>query len=168
MNALWTALVVLGLSANTAAASQTCMPDTPRTAPDSRYTINGDGTVTDSQTSLMWKQCSEGLSGPTCSGALTRMRWPAAMDLNEETEFAGFDDWRLPRAEELWSLVESACIDPAINQTYFPNTFSGGYWSSSSAPEDNDYIRYVDFRDAKRDFNGKSTFYGVRLVRNAQ
>lgn len=34
------------------------------TAPDSRYTDNGDGTVTDLATGLIWKQCAEGDIAP--------------------------------------------------------------------------------------------------------
>jgi hypothetical protein len=33
-----------------------------------RYLDNGDGTITDTKTQLMWKKCSEGQSGDNCSG----------------------------------------------------------------------------------------------------
>ena len=52
------AIVLLGVA--NVAQSQTCDPDKPITRPDSRYTDNGNGTVTDLVTGLMWKQCSEG------------------------------------------------------------------------------------------------------------
>jgi hypothetical protein len=47
------------------------------TAPASRFTDNGDGTVTDTATGLQWKRCSEGQSwdGATCSGTATNYYW---------------------------------------------------------------------------------------------
>ncbi len=168
MNALWTALVVFAVSAGAAEAAQNCALGAPYVAPNSRYTNNGNGTVTDSQTGLMWKQCSEGQSEPTCSGMPSLLRWAESQTVAADSEFADFDDWRLPTVEELESLVETACQKPAINESQFANTYSGGYWTSSSHPMDKDYYWYVDFRLGKRDFNGKSTNYGIRLVRRAQ
>jgi len=80
---------------------QTCPPGNPRIAPDSRYSDNGNGTVTDHHTGLMWKQCSEGQSGAACSGSVTTMRWAAALAAGANSSFAGFNDWRLPNTKEL-------------------------------------------------------------------
>jgi hypothetical protein len=44
-----------------------------------RYLDNGDGTVTDTKTNLMWKQCAEGQSGSTCSGKAAGYQWDAAI-----------------------------------------------------------------------------------------
>lgn len=168
MNALWTALAVVVVSVGTAEAAQNCATGAPFVAPNSRYTNNGNGTITDSQTGLMWKQCSEGQSGPDCSGTPSLLRWAESRTTAADSEFADFDDWRLPTVDELEGLVETACQEPAINESVFAGTYSGGYWTSSSHPMDDDYYWYVDFRLGKRDFNGKSTNYGIRLVRRAQ
>ncbi|MCI5158155.1 MAG: DUF1566 domain-containing protein, partial [Candidatus Electrothrix sp. AUS1_2] len=39
-----------------------CESNTPASTPNSQLIDNGDGTITDSKTGLMWKQCVEGLS----------------------------------------------------------------------------------------------------------
>jgi hypothetical protein len=43
------------------ATAQTCRDDIRATAPDSRFQYNGNGTVTDLATDLIWKQCAGGL-----------------------------------------------------------------------------------------------------------
>jgi hypothetical protein len=40
--------------------AQTCQNYIPNEWEDSRYTDNGDGTVTDNETTLMWKKCTQG------------------------------------------------------------------------------------------------------------
>ncbi|MCP4235257.1 MAG: DUF1566 domain-containing protein, partial [Aestuariibacter sp.] len=53
-------LLMIGLAiSNTSLA--VCQVDIPASTPDSQLQDNGDGTVTDNKTGLMWKQCSEGL-----------------------------------------------------------------------------------------------------------
>lgn len=168
MKARWTALIVFGLCCNVAAAVQVCAPGKPLSAPDSRYTDNGNGTVTDNQTALMWKQCSEGQTEASCNGAVQRMTWPEALAVSEQASFADYEDWRLPKVDELKGLIESACSNPSVNQRYFANTYAGGYWTSSKFEGDDDYIRYVEFQGGKSSYNGESTYYAVRLVRDAQ
>ena len=51
------ALIALGVGA--AHAEQVCRDDILATAPDSRFQDNGNGTVTDLATGLIWKQCAE-------------------------------------------------------------------------------------------------------------
>lgn len=71
-----------------------------------RYRINGDGTVTDTQTGLMWKQCSEGQAGNNCSGEATKYTWNDAMlRFNNGVGFAGYSDWRMPTFDELVTLI---------------------------------------------------------------
>lgn len=107
-------------------------------APDSRYTDNGNGTVTDKVTDLMWKQCSEGQSSvgsPCDTGAVASYTWQQALQqaetLNGGGGFAGYTDWRVPNYKELSSLVERQCASPAINTNIFPNTPASIYFSSS-------------------------------------
>lgn len=68
------------------------------------YRDNGDGTVTDGRTLLMWQQ----------EGSPRVMPWTEAgayvQKLNEE-RFAGYDNWRLPTVEELASLMERSWLN---------------------------------------------------------
>jgi hypothetical protein len=118
------------------AFAQECNYTIAATAPDSRYTDHGDGTVTDNSTGLMWRQCSEGRSGPRClSGPVQLFTWQAALQQAEASTFAGYSDWRLPNVKELASLMELRCVGPAINLTLFPATPPHGrYWSSTPEP----------------------------------
>ena len=168
MRALFTLAFIVGLAAQPAQAVQTCPSGNPRIAPDSRYTVHGDGTVTDLRTGLMWKQCSEGQSGASCTGTVSTMTWASALSAAENTVFAGFSDWRLPSAKELQSLVETGCFGPAINEARFPNTSTGYYWSSSSVAAYASGAWVVVFDYGGVYVSGRSGNYGVRLVRGGQ
>ncbi len=108
------------------------------------FVDNGDGTVTDHATGLMWM---------TVDSAALRARrerdgklnWQEALAWAENLEYAGHDDWRLPNAKELHSIVDytrspdttrSAAIDPIFKAT--PITNEGGktdyahYWTGTS------------------------------------
>lgn len=120
------------------AQAQTCSPKyIPASTPDSQLQDNGDGTVTDTQTGLMWKQCSEGQSGNDCSSGMAEaFEWQSALQwaqvVNNSGGFAGFTDWRVPNIKELSSLVERQCAEPAINLMRFPNTPTAIYISASA------------------------------------
>ena len=108
-----------------------CQSNFPATNPDSVYIDHGDGTVTDTRTGLMWKQCNEGLSGATCEiGSSLLLNWDEALALAEASTFAGYSDWRLPNVKELSSLVEECRREPAINTNLFP-TIHSTLWSGS-------------------------------------
>ena len=83
--------------------------------------INGDGTVTDTSTGLMWQQQT--------AGAMT---WEAAISYCEGLSLGGYDDWRLPNRNELQSLVDYTRYNPAIDTAAFPDTMSSDYWSSTT------------------------------------
>lgn len=103
-------------------AAQTCNDYITDEWPNSRYTdetLSGGNVVTDHKTKLMWKKCSEGLSGTNClTGSLSTHNWKDALDLaetvNNNSGFAGFNDWRLPNIKELRSIAAINCKAPSI------------------------------------------------------
>ena len=154
-----------------------CQNNFPPSNPDSVYTDHGDGTVTDSRTGLMWKQCAEGLSGGTCqTGSFQTFTWANALAHVEGSTFASHTDWRLPNVKELSSLVEECRVSPAINTNRFPNTPSSNFWSGSPSvllpdtqPDISDHAWYVRFDNGGASFYPRSIdFGGVRLVRSGQ
>ncbi len=174
-----TALIMaMGIWAGVPVAVQAaCNPNVTPTAPDSRYTDNGDGTVTDKATGLMWKQCSEGQSttNSACdTGALATYTWQGALQqaeaLNSGGGFAGYTDWRLPNRNELASLVERQCWSPAINTNLFPGTgWFSAYWSSSPSASSSGSAWFVNFYDGEvLSYYKSSARYVVRLVRGGQ
>jgi hypothetical protein len=58
------------------------------------YTDNGDGTVTDNVTGLMWQQDMG-----------DKMTWSEANALASSSTLGGYSDWRLPTIKELYSLI---------------------------------------------------------------
>lgn len=115
------------------------------------FTDNGDGTVTDNNTGLMWQKCSVGQNNDsTCSGTLSVIYWykasgtynweynPTSQNVCGSLNLGGYSDWRLPSQKELMTIVdyEIPYPGPTINTTYFPNTpstaGSSNYWSSTT------------------------------------
>ncbi len=126
----------LWLAATTAQAVD-CKPDFPASNPDSAYIVHSDGTVTDTRTGLMWKQCLEGQDAQNnCAGTPTLMTWAQALAL-AGSSFAAYSDWRMPNVKELHSLVEECRVEPAINNTIFKNVPADfPAWTGSPAGAD--------------------------------
>src|SRR5665811_1677418 len=72
------------------------------------YSDNGDGTVTDPTTGLIWMRCSMGQiwNGGTCTGATSTYNWDQANALTGTVPFAGHSDWRVPNIRELQTIVD--------------------------------------------------------------
>jgi Protein of unknown function (DUF1566) len=134
------------------------------------YIANGDGTVTDIHSLLMWKQCAEGQEGLQCEGSVLLYKWDLAMripvKLNERDGFAGYTDWRLPTAVELQSLVR-ADSRPAICNEAFPNVPDCLFWSSTLVEEGGREAWNVYFGTGSMGSNDRDNSYAVRLVRTA-
>ncbi len=99
------------------------------------FVDNGNGTITDLATGLTWSQNDSG----------TDLAWADALAYCENLTSGGHDDWRLPNAKELQSLVDytrspattnSAAINPLFTVSSIVN--EGGdndypyYWSSTT------------------------------------
>jgi hypothetical protein len=76
------------------------------------YTDNGDGTVTDNVTGLMWSQ-SPDLDGDGHIDAADKLTYAEALASAETFDLAGYDDWRLPTIKELYSLIDFSGLDPS-------------------------------------------------------
>lgn len=100
------------------------------------FVDNGDGTVSDLATGLMWQKTDDGKS---CN-------WEQALARAETLELADYTDWRLPNAKELQSIVDysrspqttnSPAIDTLFETTEIldPNGDAGHYpyfWTSTT------------------------------------
>ncbi|WP_052501605.1 protein kinase domain-containing protein [Thiomicrospira microaerophila] len=134
-----------------------------------RYIDNQDGTVTDKKTNLIWMRCSLGQAwnGHTCVDQPNVYDWQEALDISEQTTYAGSRDWRVPTIEELRSIVE-ANNNPAICSEAFPNTHPGFYWSASPYANYSSYAWGVGFHDGSDYYNYRLNGSHVRLVRSGQ
>jgi len=124
------------------------------------FVDNGDGTITDNATGLMWQQTDDG----------TSRDWEDALAYAENLTLANYSDWRLPNAKELQSIVDyTRCPDitnsPAINPMFTTTTINdpdgnaGQYpyfWTGTSHLESsNPYSQgvYIAFGEAQGKMN---------------
>jgi len=117
------------------------------------FTVNGDGTVTDASTGLMWQLDSA-----------SNKTWEQALAYCGELNLGAYTDWRLPTAKELRSLVDYSRYNPAINST-FPNTVSFYYWSATTDVAHAENAWSVLFYDGDDSDDYKGYFNNVRAVR---
>jgi hypothetical protein len=123
------------------------------------FTDNNDGTITDSATGLMWSKTDNGVE----------LNWEEALDLvyqKNQVNYLGYNDWRLPNAKELQSIVDytrspqttnSAAIDSLFEVTAIIDEGGGTnypfYWANTThadGPPDHQYTKavYVAFGEA--------------------
>ena len=88
----------------------------------SNFTDNGDTTITDNVTGLMWQK----------SPSNTAYNWEQALSFAENLTTATYSDWRLPNIKELVSLNSETTNAPSINTSFFPTIVSAKYWSSTT------------------------------------
>ena len=149
------ATAIFGVSlALVAKAEQICQTaGIAATAPTARYVDHADGTVTDTQTDLMWQTCLVGQQGDRCvGGAPTPFSWAQALlypgsAAAQQNPAGGHGDWRLPNIRELATLVELQCLHPATNLSVFPNTPPAHLWSSSPYGFYPHYSWYLDLEE---------------------
>ena len=91
-----------------------------------QYLNNGDGTIDDLNTGLMWQQVP----------SESKLGWADAQSSWESLSLADHDDWRPPSLKELFSISDFETGWPYIDTTYFsltqtPDANQQQYWSSN-------------------------------------
>lgn len=114
------------------------------------FELQNDGTIIDHATSLMWMQ----------NGSVDTYNWEEALAFAENFEYAGYDDWRLPNAKELQSIIDytkspDTSNSPAIDDLFHLESFInengeidwGYYWTSTTHENmtNGGYAVYISF-----------------------
>lgn len=124
------------------------------------YTDNGDGTITDNRTGLVWQQ----------TVGTTTDNWNNAKSYctNNTAGLPG-SGWRLPSSLELFGLFYFGSSAPYVNSTYFSGVDSAAfYWSSSEwDPLNNsdEYFGVIFDSNLTRDWKDYSEPHRVWCVR---
>lgn len=146
------------------------------------YRDNGDGTIRDKRTALVWEKLSDDGSIHDQDNVYT---WDEAFeridDLNTPPCFAGYCDWRMPNRFELESILNLGTTNPAVSAPFHTGctpgctvltcscTFSSVYWSSTSAADAATLAWNVNFLfgSVNRNYVRATDSYYARAVRGS-
>lgn len=127
--------------------------------PQPAYQDNGDGTITDLNTGLMWQQT------PDIDNKST---YPEAVAGAETFNLAGYDDWRLPTIKELYSLIDFSGSTGMSAQTSVPyidtDYFDFEYGDESAGERFIDAQYWSSTEYVGTTMNGAATVFGVNFA----
>lgn len=121
---------------------------------ENNFIDNGDGTITDLSTGLMWQTSDSGVG----------VDWEEALNYAESLVLADYDDWRLPSVKELQSIVDYECLAQETSILALNIMFEASdiidlngemqypyYWSSTTHLEGDNasYAAYIAFGEAQ-------------------
>jgi hypothetical protein len=156
------------------------------------YKDNGNGTLTDQNTGLIWEK--KNTTAGSVHNVINAYMWDGTLftdflfklnnrcALDETTActrnadcaavggqcgFAGHRDWRIPNVRELQSIVDYGAFNPAIDPDFGP-TAAGNYWSSPSFAANPSNAWDVFFSDGFVFAFGKDDTFRARAVRGGR
>ena len=136
-----------------------------------RFIDNGNGTITDLETKLMWKQTD------SYQDTSKWVNWYRAMEYLQELgieKFASYNDWRMPNLEEAETLYDEnhAIRDMDRMDIFISSAFSpgGGFttWTSNELPHATAAIFYYRYGHANSNHKEDITKDSVRAVRDVE
>lgn len=140
---------------------------------DAHYTINppdltdnGDGTVTDNLTKLIWEQKTE-------ENEPTSYSYNDAIAYCNDLSLGSQDDWRVPTRKEYSTILNYGRVTPSLDTDYFPYYTSVGsnlayYWSSSEYYDDSSQVWLLRLAFGLIDKTPKTPdLYRIRCVRGS-
>jgi len=132
---------------------------------EGRFADNGNGTVTDTCTGLMWQKETADTNEDGKIDDSDRRTWCEALAYCEKLSFAGHNDWRLPNVREIQSIVDYGRSDPSIDPVFGALPFL--YWSSTSGVPNADAWNVTFSSGYVNVWDKNSNEIYVRAVRNA-
>ena len=136
-----------------------------------RFVDNGNGTVTDLETKLMWKQTDSFQDTSKWNNWFRAHEYIQGLDIDK---FAGYSDWRMPNLEEAeglhdenHSIKDMDRMDIFISPAFSPG---GGFtsWTSNEMPHATAAIYYYRYGHANSNHKEDITKDSVRAVRDIE
>ena len=158
-------------SACSAANSALFGQDAQYTGNIPHYTDNGDGTISDNVTGLMWQKSPDSNSDGRLTAA-DKLTYDAALARAKTMNLGGYTDWRLPTIKELYSLIRFDGTDPSgppgnavtvipfIDTAYFD--FAYGDTSAGERTIDSQYASSTKY--VSTTMHGAETMFGVNFA----
>ncbi|MBF0608427.1 MAG: DUF1566 domain-containing protein [Candidatus Magnetobacterium sp. LHC-1] len=133
-----------------------------------RFKDNGDQTVTDRLTGLVWTKDGGTPTIGICAGGW--LTWKMALtyvDCLNIVNYLGYSDWRLPNKEELFSLLDRRTYNPPLPSGHpFTNVISDTYWSSTTWAYNTSSAWYVNMLRGNMNMSDKTGALYVLPVRS--
>ena len=136
-----------------------------------RFCDNGDGTITDDETKLIWKQTDAYQDTSKWSNWFTSQDYILELGLKK---FAGYIDWRMPTLEEAEELYDEDTFirDMDRLEIYIDPCFSpgGGFttWTSDERPHGTAAVFYYRYGHANLNHKEDIVKDSVRAVRDIE
>jgi len=135
-------------------------------SPVPRFTNNGNGTVTDNLTGLVWLKNADYYSVRTWASALSSAR-SLAHGTAGLTDGSSAGDWRMPNLREQQSLMDYGQYNPALPTGHpFSGLWQNAYWTSTTRPDSSSHAWYVASYDGSVNPAAKSDYARVWPVRD--
>jgi len=115
-----------------------------------------NGVVSDNYCGLMWQQKT----------GKKNITWQEAIGYCKKIKLAGYNNWRVPKIDELMSLINKNGFAISINTKHFPDTIEGFYWTSSDDKNDKSQVWLVFFDNGFGHHSYKDRKGHIRCVRD--
>jgi hypothetical protein len=122
------------------------------------FTDNGNGTITDNVTDLVWQKLHS-------TDSLT---WEQSLTYADTATIGGYSDWRLPNIKELHSLNDENFVNPSVNNAFFSNVGVNKFWSSTSLPNQTTKAWYLSTQFGITTYDAKTVKHYIYCVRGDQ
>lgn len=130
-----------------------------------RFICNKNGTITDTQTGLIWIQDPSILF----INQENRFKWEHAITLCNTLRFMGYNDWRAPSIQEELTLVDytrGGNLGTAIDINFFKGIQNSYYWTSTSCAFLDEDAWVVDIKTGYSFVDNKTFSHPVHPVRS--
>ena len=153
----------------TSPEADTISADNSAAQAKSRFIDNGDGTVTDTTTSLMWLQDASCIGTTDWQNSFTKLKdynsnrasYPCGAKHNP------YSDWHIPNRHELRSLIDHDRDLPALPASHPFSNVQPDYWTSTTAPSNPSQAYKIFMGTGELQVNDKETLYSLWPVRPA-